>query len=153
MFSDALEVLRTSESQWIIFTAFGACFWTLQFHQARTTSNPFWAVDNPRFWASGLMATNAFSYFSDYLVASRFADPITLLATATIAKAIAVGISFQNRVSLVRSLCVLFISTAFISILGLAGNLETKFKYYYRGLARWTGPFSTPNTFGILMAV
>ena len=103
-------------------------------------------------WLVGAMFISAVTYALNY---SASTQALTFLAGAVIGQGMAVWAGFQSRKQKAESGSgfVLLVVVLFVMFLAVASFWRSELApgYEYHGQARWSGPWTNPNIYGLLM--
>jgi O-antigen ligase len=148
-------------TQWMVFVCTGICFFTLVVLRKRFAGGgrvgTGWNVSlRGELWLVGLLAVAALAYVFDYTQAVKSMQALTLVGGAMIGQGAAVWAlnSPKSRVQSLKPAERTFVGVLVVLLLGAAvWQVEAWHFFEYRGQARWSGPWNSPNTFGLLIGV
>ncbi len=112
----------------------------------------FWKRFKADFWLAGVFLIFTFSCISE---GSNSIEPIIFLGSIMLGRIIAVSLALQAGKNIQDSFRNVAVQTSFFLIIlfGLASVCKYDFGqiYCYNGQKRHSGPWETPNTFGLMM--
>ena len=144
-------VFRDPGTQWMVFLCLVVYFTIFLFLRARIATGLLRAA-NPSLWLALGLFIGAIFYAFNY---SPSLDALTLLAGAVLGQGVAIwtGFEIRNPQSAIRNSFGVLILSLLVILLALASiwNVNSGHSFEYRSHARWSGPWDSPNIFGLLM--
>jgi len=156
-----LAIFRDPGIQWILFACCVVYFLTCHLLKQQVSQIRTWRWEDPDLWLMGSMGLVTVQYALDYATASRDSQALTLIAGMVIGKGVGVWATWvpkrrRDGIDVHPAPMVSTIGTSVLVVLLSAStlcNVDIGTTFQYRGLARWQGPWSNPNQYGLLMGV
>jgi O-antigen ligase len=152
IFREVLAVIHDPQTQCLIVLC--ACFGFVTFTllQPRSEMTPFWRLNAQESCLAAFLLLGVFSYIIIFPVSTQSTQLLLLCVGAALGKGAGVWASWWREYSTARgvnvTIVILFILMLVFSFLWYPVPVNI---FQYRGRARWSGLWNTPNTFGLLM--
>ena len=158
-----LAALRGPQTQWLIWLCICFYFIILTLLHSRQKAASFLCPSEPGLWLIGALSLAAFFYVVAYSDSMQSTQLITLFASAALGKGASVCAGFKGerqrdddgiKTEYLRgSDFVVLVASLLAILLTLASvwHPSAGRRFEYHGIGRWSGFWSNPNTFGLLM--
>jgi O-antigen ligase len=142
----ATDKMQDAKTQWIFFLCFGAALTVLLGARSQKVCG-FWRANNANLWLAGALLVSALVYtFND----ASSVQALMLLGCAALGQWVASRHGGETEIRHKTTGLVVFVLLPLLAMASLC-QASVSPLFEYRGQARSTGPWNSPNIFGLLM--
>jgi len=140
-------LFHSAKTQWLVLTFLIVYFGVFLLFKSQSSR-----LFRPLIWLAAMFLVATAAYASDYELASKSTQAITLLGGIGLASGGSLWLAWPvHSHHTNRSIFHVVILLTAILLVGALWQLDTNFAY--RGNPRWVGPWNNPNIFGVLMGL
>jgi O-antigen ligase len=149
-----LFIFYDSGMQWVVFLCLGFYFVIFALLPFFQTDVHFYQPVNRRLWLIGGISIGAVVYGLHYSTWTRSTEALTLLGGATLGQSVAAWRAWPTRRDARRNTARLVMVVLLLLLTVSSGwHATTGQVFQYHGQVRWSGPWASPNLYGLLMAL
>ena len=147
-------VICDAQTQWMVVACLAIYFVAFLFLEQRLVGNrPWWRLYNPNLWLVGLVGLGALRYGLDCVRGAHPTEFVGLLAGVVLGQGALIWVCWPQDVR-ERAMRTLWLLGTIVCLLAGAALWQPAGEgtFQYRGVPRWRGAWTSPNTYGVLMA-
>ena len=150
LFRAVSSLLITPATQWIVALCLGMYLVPIVLCRAWSMGQAFWRVNNPDLWLIPVVAVGAGDYAANYPAASLSTSFLVFLTGVVLAQGVKI---WSGRPGSEKALDIVLTVLMIFLAIGSLWDAQLNKDFKYRGHLRVSGPWESPNYYGLFMGV